>query len=124
LAAANIADFQMVMDHWPATPGGVLGLHGGGHFSIGSTMQDLFSSPQDPAFMLHHAMLDRLWAIWQAADELNRRYAVNGTNQILNPPTAELVTLDMKMEFGILDGNRLVREVMSPLEGVLCYAYT
>lgn len=60
LAATDTADFQMVMDHWPATPDGVLGLHGGGHFSIGSSMQDLFSSPQDPAFMLHDAMIDRL----------------------------------------------------------------
>ncbi|KAJ5167769.1 N-acetyl-6-hydroxytryptophan oxidase ivoB [Penicillium canariense] len=60
MAAADIADFQMVMDHWPAEPTGVLGLHGGGHFSIGSTLQDLFSSPQDPAFMLHHAMIDRM----------------------------------------------------------------
>ncbi|KAJ5892138.1 N-acetyl-6-hydroxytryptophan oxidase ivoB [Penicillium subrubescens] len=124
LAAKNIADFQMVMDHWPAAPDGVLGLHGGGHFSIGSTMQDLFSSPQDPAFMLHHAMIDRLWAIWQAEDEGNRRYAVNGTNRILNAPTAVLVSLDMQMEFGVLDGNRMVGEVMSPVESGLCYAYT
>lgn len=124
LAAMNIADFQMVMDHWPAAPDGVLGLHGGGHFSIGSTMQDLFSSPQDPTFMLHHAMIDRLWAIWQAADEGNRRFAVNGTNRILNTPIAELVSLDMEMEFGILNGNRLIDEVMSPVESGLCYAYT
>lgn len=114
----------MITDHWPAAPDGVLGLHGGGHFSLGLTMQDLFSSPQDPAFMLHHAMIDRLWAIWQAKDEGNRRYAVNGTNRILNPPSAELVGLDMEMEFGVLDGNRMVGEVMSPVESGLCYAYT
>ncbi|KAJ5390810.1 N-acetyl-6-hydroxytryptophan oxidase ivoB [Penicillium cataractarum] len=124
LSARDIVDFQMVMDHWPAAPEGVLGLHGGGHFSIGSTMQDLFSSPQDPAFMLHHAMIDRLWAIWQAVDEGKRRFAVNGTNRILNPPWADLVTLDMEMEFGILDGNRRVGEVMSPVEKGLCYTYT
>jgi tyrosinase len=114
----------MAMDHWPAAPDGVLGLHGGGHFSIGSMMQDLFSSPQDPAFMLHHAMIDRLWAIWQAADEGKRRFAVNGTNRILNPPWADLVTLRMEMEFGVLDGNRCVGEVMSPVKEGLCYTYT
>ncbi|KAF3387274.1 hypothetical protein F1880_001207 [Penicillium rolfsii] len=124
MAAENIADFQMVMDHGPAAPDGVLGLHGGGHFSVGSTMQDLFSSPQDPAFMLHHAMIDRLWANWQAEDEENRRYAVNGTNQILNPPTSEQVSLETEMEFGVLDGNRRVAEVMSPVQSGFCYAYT
>lgn len=124
IAATNIADFQMVVDHWPPTPNGVLGLHGGGHFNIGSTMQDLFSSPQDPAFMLHHAMIDRLWAIWQAGDEGSRRFAVNGTNRILNPPWAETVALDMNMEFGVLDGRRVVGEVMSPVEGGYCYVYT
>ncbi|EPS29664.1 hypothetical protein PDE_04614 [Penicillium oxalicum 114-2] len=124
LATTNIADFQMTMDHWPATPNGVLGLHGGGHFSLGSTMQDLFSSPQDPAFMLHHAMIDRLWARWQAEDEARRRYAIHGTNRILNPSWAEPVTLMMEMEFGILDEKKRVGEVMSPLRGGFCYGYT
>ncbi|KAJ5493355.1 N-acetyl-6-hydroxytryptophan oxidase ivoB [Penicillium diatomitis] len=73
LATPDIASFQLTLDHWPASPSGVLGLHGGGHLSLGSTMQDLFSSPQDPAFMLHHAMIDRLWGIWQTADEEHRR---------------------------------------------------
>ncbi len=36
-------------------------------------------------------------------------FAVNGTNQILNPPWAETVALDMNMEFGVLDGRRVVR---------------
>jgi tyrosinase len=74
--------------------------------------------------MLHHAMIDRLWAIWQAGDEGSRRFAVNGTNQILNPPWAETVALDMNMEFGVLDGRRVVGEVMSPVEGGYCYVYT
>lgn len=83
-------------------------------------MQDLFSSPQEPAFMLHHTMVDRLWAIWQAEDEGSRRYAVNGRNRILSPPSAQLV----RLEFGVLDGNRMVGEVMSLVECGLCYAYT
>lgn len=83
LAAADIANFQMVMNHRPTTRDGVLGLHGGGHLNIGSSMQDLISSPQEPAFMLHGAMLDRLWAIWSAADEGSRRFEVNGTNRVL-----------------------------------------
>lgn len=124
LQSTKMADFQMVMDHWPPRADGVLGLHGGGHYSIGSTLQDLFSSSQDPAFFLHHSQIDRLWAMWQAGDERNRRYALNGTSTILNPPWAEPVTLDMVMEFGILDRPRPVHEAMSPAAFELCYTYT
>lgn len=124
LSSKSIANFQMVMDHWPPRQDGVLGLHGGGHFSIGSTLQDLFASSQDPAFFLHHSQVDRVWAIWQAMDEAKRRYALNGTSTILNPPWGEKVRLDTVMEFGILDGRRVVREVMSPVTGHFCYIYT
>lgn len=124
MSATNITQFQTAMDHWPARPDGVFGVHGGGHFSLGAAMQDLFASPQDPAFMLHHSMLDRLWTNWQAKDEKNRRYAINGTTTILNPPWGQKVTLDTVMEFGVLDRPRRIREVMSPTAGGLCYSYT
>lgn len=124
MTSRNIIEFQTAMDHWPPRPDGVLGVHGGGHFSLGSTLQDLFASPQDPAFFLHHAMVDRTWTKWQAQDELNRRYAVNGTTTILNPPGAPPVTLGTVMEFGILDQPRLVFEDMDPTEFGFCYGYT
>ena len=124
MQTTQIAEFQMALDHWPARPDGVMGVHGGGHFSIGATLQDLFASPQDPTFMLHHAMIDRLWAMWQGIDEWHRRDALNGTNVILNPPWAQPVTLDMVMEFGNLDKPRQVREVMNPRANGLCYLYT
>ena len=40
------------------------GGHGGGHNWVGGTMAG-GSSPLDPLFWLHHANIDRLWAIWQ-----------------------------------------------------------
>jgi tyrosinase len=123
LSSTDIIDFQTVMDHWPPRPDGVLGPHGGGHFSLGATLQDLFASPQDPAFMLHHAMIDRLWSIWQNKDAKNRN-AINGTNAILNPPTGKLVTLDMEMEFGVLDRPRTIGEAMDPTKDGYCYSYT
>ncbi|KAJ5644069.1 domain di-copper centre [Penicillium longicatenatum] len=123
MAAPDINGFQMVMDHWPARPDGVLGVHGAGHFSLGATLQDLFASPQDPAFMLHHAMIDRVWAKWQDADA-SRRNALNGTNVITNPPWASLVTLDTIMEWGVLDRPRPIHEVMSPKMNKYCYKYT
>ncbi|KAJ5155321.1 hypothetical protein N7492_008124 [Penicillium capsulatum] len=124
LASTDIVDFQTVMDHWPPRPDGVFGVHGGGHYSVGSTMQDLFSSAQDPVFFLHHAMVDRVWAMWQAKDEARRRYALNGTTVLMNPPWAEQVTLDTELEFGILGRPRRVHEIMNPTTNGYCYRYT
>ena len=39
-------------------------LHNFGHTWIGGSMA-MMSSPQDPIFFLHHANVDRLWALWQ-----------------------------------------------------------
>ena len=124
MATDNMNDFQLILDHNPFVMGGSIGIHGGGHWSLGATHSDLYSSPQDPAFMLHHSMIDRLWASWQNGDEFNRRLALNGTDGFLNPPEATIVTLDTKMEFGVLDQPRRIREVMDPTRHHLCYIYT
>lgn len=42
-------------------------------------MQDIFVSPGDPAFFLHHAMIDRVWWIWQLQDLDSRLTAVAGS---------------------------------------------
>lgn len=39
-------------------------LHDPPHGWVGGTMQDMFVSPKDPAFFLHHAMVDYLWQLW------------------------------------------------------------
>ena len=42
--------------------------HGGGHFGVGGMvgeMSDMYSSPGDPLFFLHHAKLDYEWNRWQ-----------------------------------------------------------
>ncbi|MFN0125291.1 MAG: tyrosinase family protein [Verrucomicrobiales bacterium] len=41
------------------------GPHNSGHRAVGGTMASA-SSPADPIFWMHHANIDRLWAIWQA----------------------------------------------------------
>jgi tyrosinase len=43
-----------------------LGAHADVHVAVGGTMNSA-SSPSDPAFWLHHANIDRLWAQWQTA---------------------------------------------------------
>ena len=41
-------------------------VHGGVHNAVGGTMSG-GRSPADPLFFLHHANIDRLWSVWQAA---------------------------------------------------------
>ncbi|KAJ9365699.1 hypothetical protein DTO280E4_668 [Paecilomyces variotii] len=49
------------------------GPHGGGHVAMGGNGADLFTSPTDPVFFLHHAQVDRMWWMWQAIDLKTRR---------------------------------------------------
>lgn len=59
----DIATFQLNLQ---GTPGeNTIGVHGGGHYTIGGDPGgDLFTSPGDPAFYLHHGQVDRLWTMW------------------------------------------------------------
>lgn len=56
----NIAEFQLTMQGAPGT--GDIGVHGGGHYSLGGDPgRDVFVSPGDPAFWTHHGGIDRAW---------------------------------------------------------------
>lgn len=53
------------------------GVHEAGHFIAGGDPGgDPLCSPGDPVFYFHHAMMDRLWWIWQMQDPENRLNAV------------------------------------------------
>ena len=63
--------------------------HASPHVDIGGQMSTLYS-PEDPLFMVHHANVDRLFALWQdyhghdevaKADLNGTHYAVQGRNQ-------------------------------------------
>jgi tyrosinase len=43
------------------------GVHNSGHVWVGATMQSIRTAPADPVCWMHHAEIDRLWAVWQAA---------------------------------------------------------
>ncbi|RHZ58008.1 tyrosinase family protein [Aspergillus thermomutatus] len=125
LASPDISTYQERNDA-PMDPtkrrNGV-GVHIAGHQALGLSMHDFFASPQDPAFMLHHAMLDRVWAIWQAQEGAKQRWAVNGTMSLYNAPTTPEITLDTVFEFGVLGRPKTVRELMNPEAYDYCYAY-
>lgn len=121
LASTDITDFQTTINFNPSVTD--FGIHGGGHFTLGETMADMFSSPQDPAFMLHHGMVDRLWAMWQAEDERTRRYAMNGSSTMWDRPNTPPVTVETEVEFGVLDRPRRMGELMDPRGFHYCYEY-
>jgi tyrosinase len=40
-------------------------IHNGVHVWVGGTMSDIATAAYDPLFWAHHAMIDRVWRLWQ-----------------------------------------------------------
>jgi tyrosinase len=106
-------------------PNGFLGVHTGGHFTIGGDPGgDLFASPADPMFFLHHAMIDRVWWAWQNQDLSKRRDAIGGTLTVNNMPPSRNATLDDTITMGFVGVPELkIREATSTTDGPFCYVY-
>ena len=105
-----------------------VGVHGGGHFTLGGDPgNDVFTSPGDPAFYLHHANIDRVWWIWQKLSPRERQFsdnAIAGSRTFLNDPPSANGTLDDEIEFGYAAGPaRQIRDLMSTVGGPFCYVY-
>ncbi|KAG6355310.1 hypothetical protein INS49_003271 [Diaporthe citri] len=109
------------------------GIHGGGHYSVGGTygqMGDLYASPADPIFYLHHANLDRVWWSWQSCDLENRLQDISGPIFLMDYDNIQggNVTLDFEMTVGVSAPNVTVGSVMDISsgagDGVLCYTYS
>ena len=81
------------------------------------------SSPNEPLFFLHHAQIDRLWALWQEQDRENRIADYKGNLPGAdgeNGPFSALID-DMLPNFGGLISDVMVRNVMDTKAGDLCY---
>jgi len=103
---------------------GDYGVHTGGHFTYGGDPGgDLFVSPGDPMFWLHHAQIDRTWWIWQNQDLKNRQNAVSGTITLNNTPPSRNTTLDDVIDMGVSWNSTTVGRVMNTMDGPLCYIY-
>ncbi|RGP60415.1 tyrosinase [Fusarium longipes] len=125
LQPKTVFDFQMQMQGTPGT--GDIGIHGGGHYALGGDPgRDVYTSPGDPAFYLHHSMIDRVWWIWQMLDPKNRilgKDALAGTNTFLNmPPSADTTFEDYVRTFW-LGPDKQIKDLMSTLSGPFCYVY-
>ncbi|KAJ5290822.1 Di-copper centre-containing protein [Penicillium angulare] len=119
----DIWDFEMVMQGVPGS--GAIGVHGGGHYSMGGDPgRDVYVSPGDPAFWLHHGMIDRVWWIWQNLDLERRQNAISGTGTFLNEPPSGNTTLDTIVDVGYANGRPIaMKELMSTTAGPFCYVY-
>ncbi|KAH7067656.1 hypothetical protein BKA63DRAFT_479709 [Paraphoma chrysanthemicola] len=121
-ASENIETFQNEFQGRFAD--GFLGLHAAGHFALGGDAGDLYSSPNDPVFFLHHAMVDRVWWIWQAL-HLDQAKTVAGGTTLLNSASSPKATLKDLIQMNYLDlPDVKIEEVLSTLGGEpLCYIY-
>ncbi|KAK4206575.1 tyrosinase [Rhypophila decipiens] len=108
------------------------GVHGGGHYGVGGTlgqMGDLFVSPADPIFHLHHANLDRLWWSWQKLDLAARLTDISGPLFLMDYSNASggNATLATPLTVGVSGQDVTVGDVMDITRcgtaGALCYDY-
>ncbi|EUC29314.1 hypothetical protein COCCADRAFT_40308 [Bipolaris zeicola 26-R-13] len=91
-ASKNIGTFQ---DELQGRFGdGFLGLHASGHYTMGGDGGDFYSSPNDPVFYLHHAMVDRVWWIWQAL-HLDQANTIAGNVATFQPNSAKTTLKDI-----------------------------
>ncbi|OBR09910.1 Tyrosinase central domain-containing protein [Colletotrichum higginsianum IMI 349063] len=98
------------------------GVHGGGHFTIsGDPGGDFFNSPADPAFFLHHAMIDRTWWIWQMQDLNTRLKAVSGT--IAPMGVGVNGTLDDDVDLSVNAPKVKLGDLLDTMNGPFCYIY-
>lgn len=115
----TIGDFQDELQG----PYGTLRMHGAGHYAMGGDGSDVFSSLNDPAFYQHHAMIDRVYWMWQAL-HWNKYNTINGTITFRNtPPSREALVTD-PLDVGVLAPHLPIKDMFDTLGGSpLCYIY-
>ncbi|KAK4185776.1 hypothetical protein QBC35DRAFT_555821 [Podospora australis] len=117
--ARNIGTFQDTMQ---ATNG----VHNTGHFTIaGDPGGDFYISPNDPAFYVHHAMIDRTWSIWQTQDLSNRLQVIaGGTSMMSFGFGGRMQSLEDPVDLGVAASKVYkIKDLVSTVDGPFCYVY-
>lgn len=129
----NIGTFQDVMQGvggggfgggFGGGGGGGMGVHSAGHFTIaGDPGGDFYTSPNDPAFWVHHGMIDRTWAIWQSQDLAARTQVIAGGTSMMGFGSRQQ-SLDDLVDLGVV-GDKVwrIRDLVSTVDGPFCYVY-
>jgi len=89
LALSNFADFSQQLEQ----------IHNGVHVWVGGTMSEIPVASYDPLFYAHHAMIDRLWWLWQL-----QHPGADPPARYLNSPLPPFPSLTVS---GTLDINHL-----------------
>jgi len=95
------------------------GAHAWGHNGVGAVMQDVYASPADPTFWLHHAFIDRNFRIWQNQNAAVRTTTVSGSDSQGNP-----LTLDTNINVYGFRPDVKIRDVLNTQSTTLCYKYS
>ncbi|KAI6779960.1 uncharacterized protein J7T54_000260 [Emericellopsis cladophorae] len=105
-------------------PDQFLGLHTTGHhYSINSDNADLYSSPNDPAFFLHHALFDRLYWMHQILHPAEAR-EVAGTVTLQDRPPSRNATVEDILDMGAVSESHPIKDMFDTLGGdSLCSIY-
>ncbi|KAK4144974.1 uncharacterized protein C8A04DRAFT_10984 [Dichotomopilus funicola] len=122
--SADIGTFQTVMQGTGGFGGATgMGVHGAGHFTIaGDPGGDFYTSPNDPAFWLHHGMIDRTWTIWQSQNLANRTQVISGGTTMFGGGRAQ--SLEDPVDLGVVaDKVYAIKELVSVVDGPFCYVY-
>lgn len=93
------------------------GPHAWGHNGIGAVMQDVYASPADPVFWLHHAFIDRNFRIWQNANSA-RLNSING-----NDVSGRAINMDTTINVYDFRPTVRIRDIMDTTATTLCYRY-
>ncbi|RYP53665.1 hypothetical protein DL768_001391 [Monosporascus sp. mg162] len=118
--AEDIAGFQTRLE---SGSGVFPGVHSGGHQTLSGSNSDLYSGVVDPAFYLHHSMVDRVWWLWQAL-HLDQAKTISGTITFGNRPPSRNATLDDPIELPFLGVERTtIGNLLDTLDGPYCYVY-
>ncbi|KAK4039370.1 hypothetical protein C8A01DRAFT_47161 [Parachaetomium inaequale] len=124
-ASKDLATFQTVMQGAGGfgVGGGGMGVHSAGHFTIaGDPGGDFYTSPNDPAFWVHHGMIDRTWTIWQSQDLASRTQIVSGGTSMMGGGRQQ--SLDDLVDLGVVaDKVYRIRDLVSVVDGPFCYVY-
>ncbi|KAJ4397356.1 hypothetical protein N0V93_001581 [Gnomoniopsis smithogilvyi] len=107
--------------------------HGGGHLGVGGQigeMTNMYSSPGDPLFYLHHGGIDWLWWTWQRSDWPARKASIGGPDTEWAYPydyygdiSYQNITLQTPLHYGEIADSIVVGDVMDTEGGLLCYTY-
>lgn len=107
-----------------------IGVHVAGHYTIaGDPGGDFYTSPNDPAFFVHHGMIDRTWYIWQTQDLPNRLAVIAGGTDMMGGffgGGGRQQSLDDVVDLGVAAPNGKsykIRELVSTVDGPFCYVY-